>query len=131
MQLFEPDQLTRIEDKLDEIIQLLKGGTARKAAPIASDEVWLDGLSQDPTYSGINVRQEYGKCVNWCLANRKQPSRRRFINWLNNVERPTMVSSHQQVPPAYTKRVEAPATGVPMPAEVMEQFQKLIAGKGM
>jgi hypothetical protein len=133
MQLFEPDQLTRIEDKLDEIIQLLKGGTARKAAPIASDEVWLDGLSQDPTYKGMDVKQEYGKCVNWCLVNRKQPSRRRVINWLNNAvtQQPMRVASHQQVPPAYTKRVEAPATGVPMPAEVMEQFQKLIAGKGM
>jgi hypothetical protein len=131
LQLFEPDQGDRIEEKLDEIIQLLKGSKGRGAAPPASDEAWLDGLSQDPTYKGINVRQEYGKCVNWCAANRKQPSRRRVINWLNNVQQPMQVASHQQVPPAYTKRVEAPAKGVPMPDEVMAKLQKLIAGKGM
>jgi hypothetical protein len=24
----------------------------------------------------------------WCSANRKQPSRRRFVNWLNRAEKP-------------------------------------------
>ena len=52
------------------------------------DEDWLNGLEADSTYAGINVRVEFGKMNNWCQVNRKQPSRRRFVNWLNRVERP-------------------------------------------
>jgi hypothetical protein len=59
---------------------------AAKAAP-TSDAQWLDGLCDDPAYDGINVRLEHAKAHRWCLENRKQLSRRRFINWLNRCDR--------------------------------------------
>lgn len=49
---------------------------------------WLKTLVADPTYKGINVRQEYGKMLNWCNVNKKQPTQRRFINWINRAEKP-------------------------------------------
>lgn len=62
---------------------------AAGAAPAAqSDAEWLASLGQNPAYQGINIGAEYGKMQAWCGANRKQPSRRRFINWLNRCERP-------------------------------------------
>jgi hypothetical protein len=54
----------------------------------ASDEEWLASLEGNPTYSGINIRQEFGKMATWCATNGKQPSRRRFVNWINRVDRP-------------------------------------------
>lgn len=62
-------------------------GCAAVAAP-ATDSEWLASLKSNPAYDGINIGLEYGKMQAWCGANRKQPSRRRFINWLNRAERP-------------------------------------------
>jgi hypothetical protein len=53
-----------------------------------SDSDWLDALCKDETYRGIDVRREHGKMTAWCKTNRKEPTRRRFINWLNRVDRP-------------------------------------------
>src|SRR5438067_10914115 len=53
-----------------------------------SDEDWLASLVHDKTYSGIDIRHEHGKMIQWCAVNHKQPTRRRFVNWLNRSERP-------------------------------------------
>ena len=54
----------------------------------ASDEEWLQSLTVNPAYAGLDVRREFQKMTAWCEVNRKQPSRRRLINWLNRAERP-------------------------------------------
>jgi hypothetical protein len=53
---------------------------------------WLDELSRDPAFAGINVQQEHAKAIRWGKENRKQISRRRFINWLNRCDR--QINSH-------------------------------------
>lgn len=53
-----------------------------------SDAEWLKSLESDPAYVGIHVQREFDKMTAWCAVNRKQASRRRFINWLNRAERP-------------------------------------------
>lgn len=59
------------------------------AAPTKiSDEDWLTELATDLAYASIDVRREFAKMSAWCKANKKQPTRRRFINWLNRVEAP-------------------------------------------
>ena len=58
-----------------------------KASP-TSDVEWLKTLEGDPAYVGIPVDIEYAKMFRWCQTNNKQPTRRRFINWLNRAERP-------------------------------------------
>lgn len=75
------------------------GRTAARAAPApADDEAWLVELESDLAYRGINIRAELGKMQRWCQANRKQPSRRRFINWINRAEKP--MTAQGQRPPA-------------------------------
>lgn len=49
------------------------------------DGAWLQGLKNDPIYEHIDVGLEFGKCGQWCQVNNKTLSRRRFVNWLNNV----------------------------------------------
>jgi len=51
-----------------------------------TDSEWLARLVADKTYAGINVRREFGKMANWCREQRKLPTRRRFIGWLNRIE---------------------------------------------
>lgn len=59
------------------------------------DEEFIKGLEVNEAYRGINIRQELGKMVSWCNVNRKQPSQRRFINWINRVERPMTTQPHK------------------------------------
>lgn len=53
-----------------------------------SDSDWLNQLASDATYAGIDVAREHGKMVRWCEVNKKQPTRRRFVAWLNRIELP-------------------------------------------
>lgn len=53
-----------------------------------SDEDWLKQLGTNPAYSVIDVRREYSKMQTWCGVNRKMPTRRRFVAWLNRIEKP-------------------------------------------
>jgi hypothetical protein len=71
--------------------KVMEGKVRRKrvaAVAATSDEDWLSDLSQNPAYAQIDVRMELGKMQAWCAANGKQPSRKRFVNWLNRAERP-------------------------------------------
>lgn len=53
-----------------------------------SDDEFLKELGSNPAFVGIDIAREFGKCRAWCVANKKQCSRRRFVNWLNRAERP-------------------------------------------
>lgn len=58
------------------------------ASKNASDTEWLNELKNDEAYRGINVYIEHSKCVRWCKENNAKPTRKRFINWLNRIDRP-------------------------------------------
>jgi len=59
------------------------------------DSEWIEELANDSTYSGIDVKREFGKMTNWCKVKQITPTRRRFINWLNRAEKP-MQSDQKQ-----------------------------------
>ena len=50
------------------------------------------GLKSNPAYEGIDVLKEHARMTAWCSVSGKQPSRRRFLNWLNRAERPMRVT---------------------------------------
>lgn len=58
-----------------------------KASPPTAEEI-ISQFENDKTYEGINVRIEFGKMAAWCGVKRKHPTKQRFVNWLNRVERP-------------------------------------------
>lgn len=58
------------------------------AASPTSDAEWLAELSKNTAYDGIAIGAEYAKMQAWCGANHKQPTRRRFVNWLNRADKP-------------------------------------------
>jgi len=65
--------------------------TKRRTASRSSqlpDEDWLKSLESDPTYAGLNIRQELGKMQRWCAEKRVIASRARLVNWINRAERP-------------------------------------------
>ena len=63
-----------------------KRPTQQKA--VLSDDEWLASIKANPAYQGIDVDREYGKMQAWCQTNGKQATRKRFLNWLNRVDRP-------------------------------------------
>jgi hypothetical protein len=70
-----------------------KGREGATESAQQTDDEWVKELIQDLTYQGIDVQREYLKMLKWCNVNRKQPTRKRFINWLNRVERPLSAST--------------------------------------
>ncbi len=48
-----------------------------------TEDDWLASLQALPCYMGLSVAREIEKCRAWSQVNRKAPSRRRIINWLN------------------------------------------------
>lgn len=66
-------------------------------------EEWLKELQNEEAYKEMDVPFEYSKMLNWCKVRRRQPTRRRFINWLNNADRPIAGAAkhtHQRPEPA-------------------------------
>ena len=57
----------------------------------ATDVEWLESLKRNPAYDGIDVGLQFGRCAQWCEANKKQNTRRRFVNWLNRIDKPLEV----------------------------------------
>src|SRR5262245_16224859 len=70
-------------------------------APVPADDEFLDGLQKNPAYSMLNVRHCYQRMMVWCETNGKQPSRRRFINWLNREDKPMTAKVSKQTGNAY------------------------------
>ncbi len=52
-----------------------------------SDEEWVVSLEGEPHLKGINIRKEIGAAQFWCRNNKRLPTRRFLINWLNKAER--------------------------------------------
>ncbi len=71
-----------------------EGKKKQKRTPLTDEEL-IQKYSNDETYKGINVRQQYGKMVNWCKPRGKIPSERRFVNWLNNADSPILGSTQR------------------------------------
>lgn len=63
------------------------------AVVVADREAWISELKADPAYQGIDVAREYLKMMRWCTTKRKQPTQRRFINWLNNTDVPLSMNA--------------------------------------
>lgn len=80
-------------------------GTGENGVDVSTpnDETWFAELSAKPAYNGIDVRREFSKMETWCAANKKQATRRRFINWLNRADKP--LSSIPTARPTFTGRI--------------------------
>lgn len=62
-------------------------------------ENWLNELQNDFAYASIAVRMEYAKMLRWCEANKRQPTKRRFISWLNRIDTVSQPAQTKQETP--------------------------------
>jgi hypothetical protein len=117
-------------DRLKNSKRRLKNEKNEKKGASLPAQDFLGSLKGNEAYKGIDIDREFGKCRAWCDVNKKTLSQRRFVNWLNRVEKPIVksmgtpqnsVSSDEQI-----KRWKAEAS--PMPEDCRKQLQKL-AGK--
>ncbi len=84
---FEPNGNTPTPIPSPSTPQPPKGGVRVPRQP-PPDSAWLAELEANPAYAGISIQTELGKMQAWCKTNRKQSSRRRFVNWLNRADKP-------------------------------------------
>lgn len=68
---------------------------AEVSAPAVSDSEWLAALAANPAYKTLNVPAEFAKMTSWCSVNNRQPTRRRFVNWLNRCDKPMQAQGVQ------------------------------------
>jgi DNA-binding transcriptional ArsR family regulator len=61
--------------------------TAKKPGEL-SDTDWLAMLKARPAYKMFDVSREYDKMLLWCESKGQQPTRQRFLNWLNRQDKP-------------------------------------------
>jgi hypothetical protein len=72
------------------------GKTGAKESRPTADDDWLKELQDLEAYRELPVRKEYQKMVQWCSTNHKQPTRKRFINWLNRADKPMNAAPQKQ-----------------------------------
>jgi hypothetical protein len=60
---------------------------SNKKEKLNKETVWEE-LKKNPAYQGIDIEKEFFKMEAWCKVNRKIPTEKRFVNWLNNAEKP-------------------------------------------
>lgn len=75
---------------LNRMCELFIAEHKRKPAKKVSemnDEDWVISLESEPSLKGINIKQEIGRAQFWCKNNKRVPTRRFLINWLNKAER--------------------------------------------
>ncbi len=94
----------------------LRGQKKETSSPKLTDEQFLAELKADSTYRRLDIEQEAGKMRRWCETNRQQPSRRRFVNWLNTaLDRAPMLPLNGHVNGSQP-RAPDPAAGIDQPA---------------
>jgi len=84
----EAEAEAKAESKVDDA----EGSAPRPKRPKAKVELTdaevIAQLAANPVYDHIDVKREHGKMVVWCENKKLQPTRRRFINWINRIEPP-------------------------------------------
>jgi len=97
-----PSRHTEAEAEADSEKEIKTGaGSVVETPPASKPQIesdWLLELGADPAYIGIDVGIQLAKMKRWCLEHRKQPTRRRFINWLNRCDRPLSGASTPSQP---------------------------------
>lgn len=85
---YPPDSL--IPDSLipDSLMQVKPVKKPSRPAQQETLENWLTELKSNEAYKSINIEKEYGKMSAWCTLKKKQPSKLRFLNWLNRIDAP-------------------------------------------
>jgi len=88
---YKPETETETETEeagqITSVVPLKRSRPATKKS-VLSDEDWMQSLIDNPAYVHINVPVEFGKMAAWCETKGKQPTRSRFLNWLNRIEKP-------------------------------------------
>ena len=62
-------------------------GIEQKQKQTITDAEWLASLASDPANAGVDVAKEADKCRFWCTNNRRQFTRKTFVNWLLRSDR--------------------------------------------
>src|SRR5262245_42608565 len=103
----EPEQIqSRAETEAS------RGKPRSARSPVLPDDAWLAELQKNPAYSMFDVPLLYLRMVEWCKQRQKQPSRRRFINWLNTQDKPMTAAVKK---PTGNANVGAPTPTPPKP----------------
>lgn len=63
-----------------------------------TDEQFFEVLKINKAYEGLDIDIQKAKCEAWCLANKRNFTRRTFVNWLNRAEKPIQTNTKNLSP---------------------------------
>lgn len=61
--------------------------TSASPSSSTSESAWIEELKKDKAYEGIDVGREYHKAIRWCKENKRELTRKTFVNWLNRADK--------------------------------------------
>jgi hypothetical protein len=102
---------------------------ARPAPTPVDDSAWLERTKQLDCYKGIDLDNEWAKMAAWCEVNRKKPTRRRFINWINHIDK--QIELKPGADPMGLPKQIFPKTGRDMIGVCLDRIKEIKAAKSM
>src|SRR6516165_3084329 len=101
------------------------------SSSVTSESQWIEELTRDSAYEGIDVRREHAKALRWGKENKVQMTRRRFVNWLNRADRKMNAGARaDEVPKIDPSKITLPehfkswaATSYPEKREVVMKWR--------
>lgn len=80
--------IAKEKEKTTEAVVKKKAATAALTEKLI-DEDFLSSLETNPAYKHLSVRLEFEKAKIWCAANKRVPTKKFFVNWINRIQ-PTL-----------------------------------------
>lgn len=76
---------------MNESLKLISETVQPELKPIT----FIEELQLSPAYKHLDVKWEFAKLEIWCKNSKKHPTKRRFINWLNRIDKPIEQPANQ------------------------------------
>ena len=105
-----------------------EAGSRAEARPALTDSEWFAELKAEPCYTGLDLDRERGLMESWCKVHHKQPTRRRFVNWINRADRQVEFKpTAEGVDPRGLPAQIFPTTGQKLIGAAMDEIKDLKA----
>lgn len=95
-----PPTQAAIENLVAQTKKEVKRRKHKRSPEKVDDEQWLQMLEQNTAYKHIDVREERAKMQAWCDQHMQQPTRKRFLAWLNREAIKPQPRKESSLPPA-------------------------------
>jgi len=75
-----------VHNKTSTLKTLVETKKKRIVSTVQIGDEYFKTLKDNPAFNGLNIEKEFHKMKAWCDLNGKQPTKKRFLSWLNRAD---------------------------------------------